>query len=141
MTTPLAGCSAASASSRSTVPSGQAAIAAPTAASTDSGLVARISSKRASPSARSPSSTSSSASLSASASASVRTSEPELEGRRRALGLGGRRGRALVPALEHGGADDQRGGAGRRQADEGAGAARRHAASLASETLPGADGR
>ena len=46
-TTPLSGCSATSASRRSTVPSGQEAMAAPTAASTESGFAASSSSKLA----------------------------------------------------------------------------------------------
>ena len=90
-TRPLAGSSAASDSSRLTVLSGQAAMAAPTAASTDSGSSASSSSKRARAASRSPSSRSRSASRSVRLRI-VAEREAELERRRPLVGRRGRRG-------------------------------------------------
>ena len=123
------------------MPSGQAAIAAPTAASTDSGFVREDllePRERGSPVAF----VDQLLSLAQRICLGVTPhGEAELERRGRALGFRRRGGRALVPALQDGGADDQRGGAGRRQADQGAGTAWRHAASVAPWPLPDAAGR
>ena len=113
------------------MPSGHEAIAAPTAASTDSGFAARSSSKRAQ--AGGPVAVVEELlGLSQGLGFPVAPrQQSQLERRRRALGLG-RRGSRSPLALEHGDPDDDCRGGCRSEADQDAGAARRHAASLAS---------